>query len=366
MGESIKENWKIQSQPYELEYHKTKGINWCSSNDKFNEYWNNIKNWIGEVKGDVLDIGCGPRPPFEGYYIEPLANKYKEITPKDWWNNRQGYSMPAEDYTDRLFNMDYVICWNVLDHTYNWKNILENVKKYLKSEGKFILATDLRAPALGHPGFDNDEFFKYIKDNFEIIKEERNFSERGVCFILKKLATKENATEYLPEFIGILDKLEIKHMLDGGTLLGAYRDKDFCEDDHNDIDLTTLDKVDIDKLETEAYGKGYTLYHYWEATDKTTEQISFKKNGIKFDLMIKEIKEDFAWWSVIYQKKPVYKKVLAKFYQNTKPILFKGVDCFMPEDVEEYLELRYGDWKTPVHRKDYNYGVTDKCIVKEI
>lgn len=188
MGVITKEEWQKECQEYEFNYHEKQGINWCSNDNLFNEYWENIKSWIGKenIKGNVLDIGCGPRPPFEGFYIEPLAEKYQQITKKSWWSNRQGFSCPAEEFVNRLPSMDLVVCWNCLDHTFDWKNILENVLKYLKDDGLFILATDIRPPAKGHPGFNKGEWWQFISAKFRILEMNIGFSERDLCLKLKK------------------------------------------------------------------------------------------------------------------------------------------------------------------------------------
>jgi len=180
---------------------------------------------------------------------------------------------------------------------------------------------------------------------------------------------KAQAFQNLIDFKTILDKLEIEFVLDGGTLLGAYRDKDFCEDDHDDIDLTTLcdPKIAIDILE-EAGTKGFELYHYWKKEEKTTAQIAVKREGLKIDLMFKEIKSTFGgwdkgWWTIFGgHNKVTYKSVPADFYLRTREIDFKGTKFLIPRDVEDYLKLRYGDWKVPVHRRDYSCFKTDKVI----
>ena len=177
---------------------------------------------------------------------------------------------------------------------------------------------------------------------------------------------KKQAFENLVNVKSILDKFNIEFVLDGGTLLGAYRDKDFCEDDHNDIDLTTLCTHEraIDVLE-EAGTKGLELYHYWQKDrEDATAQIAVKKNEMKVDLMFKEINEkDMAWWTVFGgPNKITYKSVPATFYLNTKEINFKGVKFLIPKDVEGYLKYRYGEWKTPVHRKDFSCFKTDLAI----
>jgi len=179
---------------------------------------------------------------------------------------------------------------------------------------------------------------------------------------------KKQAFENLLEFKKILDKMNIEFMLDGGTLLGAYRDKDFCEDDHDDIDLTTLcdHKKAIDILE-EAGAKEFELYHYWQKdNEKVTAQIAVKKDGMKIDLMFKEVKytdEEKIWWTVFGgPNKITYKSIPSRMMGILKEINFKGTRFLIPEHPEEYLKYRYGDWKIPVHRKDFSCFKTDLAI----
>jgi len=164
----------------------------------------------------------------------------------------------------------------------------------------------------------------------------------------------------------VLNKMKIPFVLDGGTLLGAYRDKTFCKDDHDDVDLTTLVSSDkaIDILEGLS-AKGFEIYHYWEKGKKNTSQLTVKRYEMKIDIMFKEVKGKNAWWTIFKEKQLTYKKVLSKFYTETKTILFKGVEFKIPKDVEEYLTLRYGDWNEPVHRSEYSCYTSDRVIVKD-
>jgi len=180
---------------------------------------------------------------------------------------------------------------------------------------------------------------------------------------------KAQAFQNLVDFKTILDKFEIEFILDGGTLLGAYRDKDFCEDDHDDIDLTTLcdPKIAIDILE-EAGTKGFEIYHCWQKEEKTTAQIAVKREGLKIDLMFKEIKStigelDKGWWTIFGgPNKVTYKSVPADFYLRTREYTFKGMKFLIPEQVEDYLKLRYGEWEKPVHRREFSCFKTDRVI----
>lgn len=186
--------------------------------------------------------------------------------------------------------------------------------------------------------------------------------------------TKEQARDNLIDIKNILDSLDIVFILDGGTLLGAYRDKDFCEDDHNDIDLTTLDDWDKHKFVVEeAIKKGFTIYHIWKPQEKrqfyksnypTSGQIALLRNGIKVDLMFKRTMRDKVWWAIYKIKEVVYKAVPKEFYQETTVIEFLGEEFRRPKDIEDYLELRYGDWKTPVHSSNFSCYKSDNVITE--
>lgn len=176
--------WKEKHQTFELDYHKTQGKEF--NHTRHIEYWKNITNWIGiKDYGRTLDIGCGSRPPFKEYardltVIEPLADEYKKIGELEWWQGIDVHAKPAEEYLN-IGQFDTVICWNCLDHTYDWKKILENIDKYAK--GKIIIAVDFKNPHIGHPGI-NKEVFKEWVDTKKIIKAEQ-FSERDLALILE-------------------------------------------------------------------------------------------------------------------------------------------------------------------------------------
>jgi len=184
---------------------------------------------------------------------------------------------------------------------------------------------------------------------------------------MDKEKEKQQAFKNLLLFKEVLDLYEVKFLLDGGTLLGAYRDKDFCEDDHNDVDLTTLNDGEmIMEIIEEACKRGFELYHYWGRNDvapNTTMQIAIQKDGLKIDLMFKEIKKKMAWWTVFGgPNKVTYKSVPASSYLETAEVDFQGTKFLIPKHVEDYLKLRYGNWKIPVHRRDFSCFTSDKVI----
>lgn len=194
-------------------------------------------------------------------------------------------------------------------------------------------------------------------------------SNKEVDFIYKKKEwvqdSVDKAEECLLDFKEILEELEIRYILDGGTLLGAYRDRTFPEDDEDDIDLTTLADFDThQEIVNRAIDKGFETYHIWKPTEKATGQIAMKRGGIKVDLMFKKLKGDKAWWTLWRgDKVETYKAVPKRFYEETKPISFVGAEFSRPKDIEEYLTLRYGNWKKPVHRSEYSCYKNDGVIV---
>jgi phosphorylcholine metabolism protein LicD len=186
------------------------------------------------------------------------------------------------------------------------------------------------------------------------------------------MITKEQARKNLSDIKEILDNLGIIFYLDGGTLLGAYRDNDFCLQDQDDIDLTTDIKnwVKVNRAIKLAEKKGFEVYHIWDRKkyekrlgSPCTSQISFKRDEGKVDLMFKRKKGEYQWWTIFKGKDVVYKKIPYSFVEELTKIPFYGEDHYIPKKIDEYLSWRYGDWRTKIHRFDYNCYTSDKSIV---
>jgi SAM-dependent methyltransferase len=191
MGSPLKNDWESISQPFELHYWKVKGIKDYSDEEFFKKWWKDIFDWVGEIKGEVLDIGSGVRPPLKrGYVIEPLGLEYKKIAKPEWWSDIKLYSQPAENFIPELENkIDFILCWNSIDHGYDWIKVVDNIWKYLRNGGIVALATDCKIERLGdHPilGVSKEQFLEIIMERFNIIKRSDDFAERDIAILLKK------------------------------------------------------------------------------------------------------------------------------------------------------------------------------------
>jgi len=73
-------------------------------------------------------------------------------------------------------------------------------------------------------------------------------------------------------FTKIANKYIKPLILDGGALLGAYRDNGFAEDDWDDTDFTTFKDQwkNEPKLTKELLEAGFKIYHTWKPEDKRT------------------------------------------------------------------------------------------------
>jgi phosphorylcholine metabolism protein LicD len=180
---------------------------------------------------------------------------------------------------------------------------------------------------------------------------------------------KQQAFQNLCDFADILAHFEVPYVLDGGTLLGAHRDQDFCDGDHNDIDLTTGadDAHKIPEILHRVQVLGFSIVHDFrrEEDRHRSAQIAIKRNGMKIDLMFKEILGDWSWWTVYLpaNRGVIYKAVPRKFYDDVCFLGFKGRTFPVPFALERFLEFRYGDWRTPIHRKRYSCYRSDRTIV---
>lgn len=181
------------------------------------------------------------------------------------------------------------------------------------------------------------------------------------------------AFQNLLDFKLILDDLGVEHFLDGGTLLGFYRDNGFCKDDETDIDIGSYSTFQnlIPQILDKAREKGFGLHMWWKgdrrASNKAQEIAVFKKFGgkkLKIDLFFYERIGEWAWTGVYDTVDHLTPRVVPyKHIENLDILELNGTKFAVPNNIEEYLTLSYGDWKTPVHRKDYSCYNPDQLKV---
>lgn len=165
------------------------------------------------------------------------------------------------------------------------------------------------------------------------------------------MTIKEQAIQNLKDIKAILNELGIIFWLDFGTLLGAYRDKDFCEGDEDDVDLGLWykNKSKLNDIIKRAEDKGFSVLHNWknEVTlgrgDSRVDLFFYHRNGEEAYTNLYTIKDEVANYVV----------VPANLIENYQTINFFKEEFLVPSPVEEYLKVKYGDWKTPISREVY-------------
>jgi len=183
--------------------------------------------------------------------------------------------------------------------------------------------------------------------------------------------TPEQSEGVLKEAKKILDDLEIPFCLFLGTALGAYRDGKFCPGDEDDIDFA-IDIKYYERIEEikEAF-KDFENPHHWQPDDGKCPEIAFvrrwKGNDYsKVDLFfITEINGKAAWKFYPHSDPNVAttKLIDKKHFEKFDEVEFYGEKFNIPGYIEEYLETNYGDWKTPIHRKQFSWMANNKAEI---
>ena len=150
----------------------------------------------------------------------------------------------------------------------------------------------------------------------------------------------------------------IQWQLGSGTLLGVIREPDGLIHHDTDIDIDIIvSPVDVSFKEKlintlkDFTSNGYTIVRTQHYLGKPM-QIAFlhDKTNIVFDLCF-FYKEWGSDWLNVYEHgvfiRPPYSSIRATSHT------FSGSQYFIPEDVEKYLEGRYGrDWRIPKSGKE--------------
>lgn len=176
---------------------------------------------------------------------------------------------------------------------------------------------------------------------------------------------RRNCKELLELTDALLRKEEITYWLNYGTLLGAYRDKDFIAHDYDlDIGLYWSDYKKVKELMLNA---GMSLkfearFANWDNPECVEYRFEYK--GVFIDLNFYKINGNIATTydfitidgvdSVIGEKLPVLTESIDNPFYGLKEFNFLGKKYNIPENIEEYLVANYGEnFMTPV--KDFDY-----------
>lgn len=203
------QEWSDVHQPWELRYHQHGNFRWPGREESWNEQWSNVFRFAGldslsfTPANVILDVGCGSRPVldyFTGgqkFFIDPLLDDYRKIPQMmPYWSRHADsalISTPAEVLHPCLVGRcDFVLCWNVLDHSYDPFRIVANIHSNAKPGAPVLIGTDLHErPHLGHPGVKNKaEFLAFIGERFRILKNATRgaFKNcREIALLLEKL-----------------------------------------------------------------------------------------------------------------------------------------------------------------------------------
>ena len=172
------------------------------------------------------------------------------------------------------------------------------------------------------------------------------------------------------EICNILDELKLTYFIQGGTLLGAKRDKKFIEWDW-DVEISMFNNDlyrNFDKILSQLIKNNFKIYAC--VNDLKSGKIDLYKN---YDINVTGY-TIFGWIHDEKNQCYVRRKISFpdKFLIEFEKIEFYGKIFNAPKPIDKYLEFQYGDWKTPKKtdvKEDYmtsRYFKRDNFITKFI
>lgn len=134
---------------------------------------NNRMRRIPKIKGKILDLASGTIRPSYYRFLRVdkdvkivSVNITDELKPDIKADLEKPFSFKDEEF-------DNVFCFNLLEHVYDYGNVINESFRILKNDGRFIGTI----PFLGSVHADPDDYFRYTKSTLEKIFTEAGFKE---------------------------------------------------------------------------------------------------------------------------------------------------------------------------------------------
>ncbi|RIA09101.1 phosphorylcholine metabolism protein LicD [Flavobacteriaceae bacterium MAR_2010_72] len=183
---------------------------------------------------------------------------------------------------------------------------------------------------------------------------------------------KKKAESLLVDVVSTLDSNHIQYALEGGTLLGIYRENRLLPWD-SDLDLSILcdELKKTDGLINDLKERGYRIRTRLFENDtipfkkgnlriikiRTKSFFGLLKGNVCLEIFVKYPHQDNVYWEVAGNKMAAPKA----FYKDYKKIRFLDTSFFTPALTEEYLTHKYGDWKKTV--KEWDAATEENSLV---
>ena len=169
--------------------------------------------------------------------------------------------------------------------------------------------------------------------------------------------------------IDVLNENKFKYWLEAGTLLGIIRDGDLIPWDYDaDIGIPAESADNIMKLRFKFLPKYMIKRRHirssWIPGDMRVIKVKtswekLKQINFHVDLFcVYSVKDKYRWIDTA-----ALKHVDKKYYDKLDIIEWEGRKIYIPNHVEEYLSLRYGNWEVPA--RNYNAGLHDGAIAEK-
>jgi len=134
---------------------------------------NNRMRGTEELKGKILDLASGTKKPSAYRFLK--INKDAQIISVDISDERKP-DIKADlekPFPFKNDDFDCVTCFNLLEHIFNYKNVISESFRVLKNNGKFIGTI----PFLGSVHSDPDDYFRYTNSTLNRLFKESGFKD---------------------------------------------------------------------------------------------------------------------------------------------------------------------------------------------
>jgi len=199
----------------------------------------------------------------------------------------------------------------------------------------------------------------FIEDNFPILAQLLKWVKTNTINKIRiekqKKQLKQEGKEVLKNIKDIFEELDIEWFLVYGTLLGAYREKDFISHDV-DIDIGVFFEDYTKEIEKKFLKKGFIKKHMFVVDNgEFAIEETYVYNGLGIDIFyFKKVKDKLIGYGFINESGLSWDKTIEKYggllvrelifpYEGLKEHNFLGIECKIPKNPVKHLSSHYGE-----------------------